>query len=368
MKRILYDFCPKCNGLMKDGICMACGYEQTSEPRYADVSQNAGIPDDPTAPGNTAGLLDGMQKSGGLSDSGILDDQISGNRTLADLQTPKKKKHTGFVVGICVGAVIFVLVLSLAISLILNDVKKNSGKTWNPLQGFGAKENPAAEDEYEGYVPDPTDEYYVEIVDALRDDLSYQVEWQEYKVESEDGAASYYALFPVLAGEFPNMDKMNQAIEAAARQEEVFCQYAAEDEEIASCDIYKEGYVTYMDEDVVSIAFLETIYLNGSGLPKISDINIDVKAGSVLEHRNMVDYSDALAQRVRSQNLYQNSVDIESIPWSDEDIVAFLQGEDGVVFYTPVGLEVGFNYSGSDSGYGWLTVTLKDYAQYEKKW
>lgn len=123
-----------------------------------------------------------------------------------------------------------------------------------------------------------------------------------------------------------------------------------------------------MDEDVVSIAFLETIYLNGSRLPKISDINIDVKTGSVLEHRNMVDYSDALAKRVRSQNLYQNSVDIESIPWSDEDIVAFLQGEDGVVFYTPVGLEVGFNYSGSDSGYGWLTVTLKDYAQYEKKW
>lgn len=149
MKRIIYDFCPKCSGLMKDGICMACGYEQASEPQHADASQNAEIPDSSTAPGNTAELMDGMQKSGGSSDSGIWGKQISGNQKLAELQTPKQKKHTGFVVGICVGAVIFVLVLSLAISLILKDVKKNSGMTWNPLQGFGAKENPTTEDEYE---------------------------------------------------------------------------------------------------------------------------------------------------------------------------------------------------------------------------
>lgn len=367
MKRILYDFCPKCSGLVKDGVCMACGHE------LAERINHAGAAPDAEAAGVSGALPGGMKApdgapgTGGLQ-SGAAGSQLSGGRTLAELQTPQQKKHTGFIIGICIGALIFILVLSAAIYLIVSDVKKYSAKNQNPLNDVISEEKAAMDGAEKEYTPDPSDEYYVEIVDALRDDLSYQVEWQEYEVESDDGAFSYYALFPVLTGEFPNMEKMNQAIEAAARQEEVVCQYAAENEDIGSCDIYKEGYVTYMDEDVISVAFLETIFLDDAGLPRISDINIDVKTGSVMSHQNMVDYSAALAQKVRAQNLYQNSMDIDSFSWSDEDITALLQSEEGVVFYTPVGLEVGFNYSDSDVGYGWLTVTLRDYAQYQKKW
>lgn len=367
MKRILYDFCPKCSGLVKDGVCMACGYEPAEKMNHADAA-------DTDATGVTGAVLDGMKAAGGtpgaggLQSGGAAGSRPPAGRTLADLQTPQQKKHTGFIIGICIGALIFVLVLSAAIYLIVSDVKKHSEKGRNPLTDAISEEKAEMDGAEKGYTPEPSDEYYVEIVDALRDDLSYQVEWQEYEAASDDGAFSYYALFPVLTGEIPNLEKMNQAIEAAARQEEVICQYAAEDEEIGSCDIYKEGYVTYMDENVISVAFLETIYLNNAGLPRIADINIDVQTGSVMEHRNMVDYSAALAQKVRAQNLYQNNVDIESFSWSDEDITALLQSGEGVVFYTPVGLEVGFNYSAADTGYGWLTVTLKDYAQYQKKW
>lgn len=36
-KRILYDFCPACSGLMKNGVCIACGYEK-------DRTQEDGLP------------------------------------------------------------------------------------------------------------------------------------------------------------------------------------------------------------------------------------------------------------------------------------------------------------------------------------
>lgn len=380
-KRILYDFCPRCSGLMKNGVCIACGYEkkpetvsaqQESVPGAAKTDALGAFPGGAPVPGSQAGGshmggsgsdLSGGSRPGGngaqTGGSGFGTDGMRPAQDLNALQTPKRKKHTGIIALLCGIVLAFVLIFALAVSLIATDVRKNSSQSRTSSQTTDS-----SEDTYAEYVPDASDEYYVEIVDYLRNDLSYQVEWQEYEVENEDAATSYYALFPVLTGEVPNLEELNGAIEDAARKEEIFCQYAAEDEDVESCSIYKEGYVTYMDEDVVSVVFREYIYLNGAYLPRISDINIDVRTGSVLKHGSMVDYSTALAQRVRKQNAYQNSVDIENMPWSDEDIAALLQSEEGVAFYTPVGLEVGFNYSSSDTGYGWLTVTLKDYGQH----
>lgn len=349
-KRILYDFCPKCSGLMKNGICIACGYEKKPEVdrMQQESAQNAAQTD-------ALDAFPGGATVPGIQTGGFQPDGMRPAQDLNALQTPERKKHTGIIALLCGIVLAFVLIFALAVSLIATDVRKKSSQSRTSSQAADS-----SEDTYAEYVPDASDEYYVEIVDYLRDDLAYQVEWQEYEVKNEDAATSYYALFPVLTGDVPNLEALNAAIEDAARQEEIFCQYAAEDEDVESCSIYKEGYVTYMDEDVVSVVFREYIYLNSAYLPRISDINIDVRTGSVLKHGSMVDYTTALAQRVRKQNAYQNSVDLDSMPWSDEDIALLLQSEEGVAFYTPVGLEVGFNYSSSETGYGWLTVTLKE--------
>lgn len=282
-KRILYDFCPRCSGLMKNGVCIACGYEKkrTEDAAQQELAENINKTDGTTAlQGGAVGtdVQDGRVTRPGSPD---VPGGIRSSQNLSAQQAPERKKHTGFIIGICIGGLLFLLVLCIAIYLIVSDVKSHSPSAWNPLQSSDGDEAQIVDDDgAEGYIPDASDEYYVEITDSLRDDLSYQVEWQEYEVENEDTVTSYYALFPVLTGDVSNLEEMNRAIEAVAREEEVFCQYAAE----------------------------------------------------------------------------------------DEDIVTLLQSEVGVAFYTPVGLEVGFNYSSSDSGYGWLTVTVKDYAQYQKKW
>ena len=46
---------------------------------------------------------------------------------------------------------------------------------------------------------------------------------------------------------------------------------------------------------------------------------------------------------------------------SDQEIIGHFNSSDIIVFYTPQGMEIGFNYDE-----GWVTVTYKEYEQYLK--
>ena len=122
-----------------------------------------------------------------------------------------------------------------------------------------------------------------------------------------------------------------------------------------------------MSEDVVSIVFDERIYLNETKLPEVCAINIDVRTGTLLSNQEMVSYTDTLTRKFRSQNSVQNGDKMDLAEWPDELIGQLLASEAGVVFYTPVGLEIGFNYSGTNGMSGWVTVTVKNYEQFLKK-
>ena len=77
--------------------------------------------------------------------------------------------------------------------------------------------------------------------------------------------------------------------------------------------------------------------------------------GEVISHEEMAHVDEELAWQFRSRNSHQNGT-VEFVDeLSDEKLMEYLKDEeDSVMFYTPVGLEVGFNYDG-----GWVTVTLK---------
>ncbi|MDO4333027.1 MAG: hypothetical protein Q4C58_10135 [Eubacteriales bacterium] len=374
-KRIIYDFCPRCNGLMKNGTCMACGYEKSQ-------STENGAAETEVLSGNGASR-DGVGIPGNDSSEGRRN--FSDNKQLESLQTPAKTSHTGVIVGICIGAALFFMVLCLAIYLIVKDM----GSGAKDLKGFleavtdeqssiAAEENDV-EDSYEAedktdseddYVPDAQDEYYVTIVDCLRDDLNYSVKWQDDEIASEDGESFLYTIYPQLLGDIPHVDSLNERIKNLGYTGEGLFEFAQESD--ASFDFYvlNEGYVTYMDENTVSIVFLEYVSINDSVtyLPRIMDLNIDIKTGDVLSHEEMVNYDDALTRKVYQQNQYQNDTDLDEYGWSDAYIGELLQGYDGVAFYTPVGLEVGFNYDDDESGTaGWLTVTIKETEKYGKR-
>lgn len=359
-KRILYDFCPRCGGLMKDKVCLACGYEKKP-------GEQGSVPDFNVTPAaaDFAGA-EGGQK-GKLYQDGISGNGAGGAGSSFQenaLQTPVHKNHRGLIIGICAGGLIFLLLLCLAIYLIVSGWRTaNSGEKEFLVNELSDDSAAFSDGEEQEYVPDPSDEYYVEFADAVRDDLSYGINWEEYHTESADGSDYFGAVYPEVTGNFPNAAQVNEALKEMGLRSLPGYQYLLE-EGAGSCEVYSVAYVTLMDEEILSVLYADYIYINDACLPQICDLNVNVRTGEVLDHEDMISYTPKLAKRVCSQNEAQNSTDLEGIGLTQEDVLGLLQSEDGVAFYTPVGLELGFNYYLDNGNYGWLTVTIKDYEEY----
>lgn len=385
-KRVVYDFCPRCNGLMKDGICMACGFEKGKDSEPAKKSSDLSVisPQRPGGSGDADEVPKGMSetepKAGTRTGSEFPKESAAAR--LAKLQTPKKS-HTGAAVAVLVGCLVFLALLGVAIYLIVSDINsRESAKAERPgMEGWQAEsriaeesqaertgsadgeEHSITEEEFlnaEDYTADPSDEYYEVFTNAVREDLPYGIEWKEY--DAQNGNASMVAQYPLLTGDIPNRDELNDRIRSMGRAGEGTLEYM---EELGMDDAFyvyigNQGYVAYMDEDVVSIIVLEVAYLDDGYGSWVWDLNIDVKTGEILEHGDMVNYTDSLPQKVSYQNAVQNSVDMDGLNFSDNEIMELLKGEEGIAFYTPVGLEVGFHYEDEYGNSGWLTVTLKE--------
>ncbi len=284
-----------------------------------------------------------------------------------------RKNQDGYLIAVCVGIAAFMILLGLSLFLIVRDDGARQAafleQLWTePEENAQEAGGPSEEGSKNGeYKPSPSDEFYKEITDALRGDLPYGIEWAESELSREQEDASFYALYPQLTGEIANRSALNRSIEEAAMAYRDYCQFAIEAAGFSTCHVQSFGYVTFMSEDVISIVFDERIYLNETKLPGLCALNIDVKTGTLLANQDMVSYTKALTRKFRSQNSVQNGERMDLTEWPDELIGQLLSSGAGVAFYTPVGLEIGFNYSGVNGMSGWVTVTVKDYEQFLKK-
>ena len=237
--------------------------------------------------------------------------------------------------------------------------------------GGGGYEAETQEQEEDNYVPSPEDDYYVTLADSVRDDLSYTVEWENYNYLDEETGATAVGKYPQLkGGNIPHLDKINEEIEYEATYYSKLYGYykgaQGEDESIfyATSSI---GYVTYMDEEKISVVLQEKYAMNQESYISLYCINIDLVSGELLDNGEMIEYNEQLTREFRAQDAYQNGTAEAVERMSDEQLQDFLSDSDtNIIFYTPVGLEIGFNYTTSSSS-GWVTATIKDYGRYMKK-
>lgn len=87
-------------------------------------------------------------------------------------------------------------------------------------------------------------------------------------------------------------------------------------------------------------------------------MNFRVETGEVIGYEEMAELDQDLAIRFRAQDKTQND-GVEYVQdLTDEELLEILgDPQAAVMFYTPVGLEIGFNYED-----GWVTVTFKERA------
>ena len=109
-------------------------------------------------------------------------------------------------------------------------------------------------------------------------------------------------------------------------------------------------------KEKISLAFKHSLYEKNSTHPRVEAITFRLDTGEVISHDEMKPVDLELVWQFRARNTYQNGTVDFVDDLSDEELEAYLKSDaDSVMFYTPVGLEIGFNYDE-----GWVTVTLKD--------
>lgn len=209
-------------------------------------------------------------------------------------------------------------------------------------------------------------EYY-EFHDELRDDLFY---WGEFETFEETFGENENIFFSIVYPVFYNNEGIDfTGVNNAVQKElhllkdyaESVTEWIGDDEQFV---FESESYVTYMDEEVLSIVYVEHGYLDGDYHESyVVSVNVDMGSKMMLTNSQLLDIDDEFSIEFRKRCEKQNG-EIRSLDYfSDQDITEMLNSEkELILFYTPIGMEVGLNYNK-----GWVTVTYPDYQKYQKR-
>lgn len=206
------------------------------------------------------------------------------------------------------------------------------------------------------YVPRPEDEYYLELTDSVREDLSYSVVFEDYIVNDDEETVNILIQYAQVIGDIPAIDEINGYLEEGAMY------YATYFDSISATDLWLdvETYVTYMDEEMLSVVVDERYVYGEEQYYHLYCMNFDLTTGSLWYNTDMIEVSEELVDAFKKQSDYQNGESYAVSQYSDEEIMDLLSDEGALIlYYSPVGLEVGYNYPD-----GWITVTFKDYERF----
>ena len=209
-------------------------------------------------------------------------------------------------------------------------------------------------------IPDYDEDYYGEITDAIREDLDYSITWENYEYEGNDDNVTIAVDYPVISGDIPNIDAINDIIDDETEYFESYYEEYVKNISDGRFLVYSEGYVTYMDDNVMSVVFAEMIYTDYWTDYGLYCLNIDVENGIVLDNSSIMEIDNEFAVDFRKRCKKQNGT-VEDLEYmSDQEIAYYLsQGGTSIMFYTPMGMEVGLNMGGY-----YVTVTYKDYEDF----
>lgn len=225
------------------------------------------------------------------------------------------------------------------------------------------------EDNIDDEILSEEDEYwegieYYQFADYIREDLSYQVELEGKEIE---GDKTYIDMnYPVISGtDVSNLEGINRAIQKELTAVQEYVEQV--EEQLGDGESYEfliDGYVTYMSEEVFSVAYVEYGYLNEEFYESyIVSVNIDMTTGMVMDNTQILDIDDEFAIEFRERCDKQNGSVNDLTVYSDQEIAEYLNdSEHAIILYTPLGMEVGINYHS-----GWVTVTYQDYEEYLKQ-
>lgn len=207
---------------------------------------------------------------------------------------------------------------------------------------------------------DTAAEEYYEFEDDIKADLSYQVDKDVIEESEETGIAKMIAERPyVIMEDQVKEDRINGLIKKEMEKvREHIEQIAGELSKENEFQMEVRSYITYMDEETLSIVLEEDGYLDNSFYEsRLISLNFDMETGMAMTNTQILKIDDEFTIDFRERCEKQNGEIYGLNYYSDQDITSLMNEESTLIlFYTPLGLEVGFNYPD-----GWVTVTYPDY-------
>lgn len=214
-------------------------------------------------------------------------------------------------------------------------------------------------------------DYLEEFGSCLDESVSYGVDWDFDHRTVSNGNVSWTVDFYQLSGEIPNLEEINRRLYAMGTYGRDFylTAYDVNDYFNGQYSAKSNTYITYNDETflsaitVTSIEVLPTVGVN-MGLYFVSSFNVDLTTGKIYENSELFCPNDSFVERMKSQSLLQNGEDALLADVDDFWYLSYLASDEyNIVFFSPKGLEVGFNYDAAGdnvSFVGYLTITLNE--------
>lgn len=375
-----YDFCPKCGALMRNGVCTSCGYDagQEENPYYQDYLKNnrGGRPEQP-GQGQYGSPNQPWQGQYGRPNQ-------PGMQGWQGYDQLKEQENGSGKTAIIIVAIVFVTLLVAGVMLACIAVTagyREYVRTKEEAEEVQYMDPPMPAEEEKPYYEEPGRDvygvtpdalYYEGLTECIDESVDYSFRHESFDYTEEEGApynTNITVDYIQLSGDnIPNLATINEQIEYYSLwlAKDYYEQYTASMGKDAQYYLNVRSYVTYNDERQASIVLDETLSMEASGFIDLVSINVDLMNGRVIDNDEVLNINDSFIEEFKERNARQNTSDLEGM--DDEDLYNLLRDPDQLIlFYTPMGLEVGFNYI-TNSGYsGWVTVTYKDYDRYLKQ-
>lgn len=219
-----------------------------------------------------------------------------------------------------------------------------------------------------------TGEFFEAFCDCIDTSYDYRLErhFVDYSNVHDNVIVNGKIAYIQFAGnKIPNEDKINQQIMELTMND--FWGYLDGRKSYYSYDseltFMVDSYIPYNDGEKMSILLDVNIY-DGDYRDEhyIYAINIDLVNGEIMDNDSIITVTGDLVDLFRERNDAQNGTDVYGVVnATDAQIAEFLSSSDtNIIFYTPYGMEIGYNYESAEASWGWVTITLPEYEDYIK--
>lgn len=212
--------------------------------------------------------------------------------------------------------------------------------------------------------------YYEEMTDCIDETVPYKINREFFSYEKKEDNVCIRVSYIRLEGDIPNIDHINEQLKENALWYAQFYEEQGETvlENIKGSDtgfwVEAYQYVTYNDEDQISIVLDELMSYSYYSKPSLLATNINVTTGTILDNTQILKLDEDFPGEFRTRSIRQNGEDPATEEFTDEEIMQLLRDDSALIlFYTPIGMEIGYSYS-TDYSSGWITISMEDYKHY----